>query len=133
MDKDTGANGGFWTGVVDIARTPSPMARPAKRARQDNGSTSAGSGTISSHTLSPESMDKAWIEQGIIDESWLDGEINGFDPTLLDDSINGFSNGINDYGTSDLLRDAQVAALRSGYESAASRKTVMQTGCIPCL
>lgn len=122
MEHTNGDTNGFWNGVVEISRTPSPAARPAKRFRQspDDGTTTLGT--------TPDDLGQAWIEQGIIDESLL-GNGNEFDFDLgigADPAVFGLADPLG-------LDSFSDGPLQNGALEPVRQKAVMQTGCIPCL
>ncbi|KAK5124474.1 hypothetical protein LTR85_001691 [Meristemomyces frigidus] len=126
MQEDANGFGGYWSGVVDTSRTPSPAPRPIKRVKQSRES------SISSGTLAREALDPTLCQERLIDESWLQtgedicGSICGF---ALDgyttSSVCGYET--QQEGTGDML------PLSGGSMEMGKRKTRMQTGCIPCL
>lgn len=113
----------YWNGVVDISRSPSPTARPAKRARsaEDDGLLGA----------TPDSLGQSWIENGIIDEGLLEGLDGSIGDDFLFDldasaagSFVGYA-GQPESSQGDFLSNDSVGQLE--------HKAKMQTGCIPCL
>ncbi|KAK5749608.1 hypothetical protein LTS12_020318 [Elasticomyces elasticus] len=134
----------FWDGVV---RSPSlnPQQRPTKRARQ-----SSAIEVEEDFSAAQWDIGKDWLEQGIIDNSWLEVGDAGLDASWLESGTDEFSNYL---GTTDFSTGSSTspfgALLGEGFEDYGKlasnsrehgafleevrRKRKMQTGCIPCL
>ncbi|KAK4545137.1 hypothetical protein LTR36_003688 [Oleoguttula mirabilis] len=109
---------GYWNGVVETSRTPSPTPRPAKRAKQTWGS------RATSATLAHEELGPATFASELIDTTWSEA---GDDALGL---------GLREYSMPSILECAAEPGdtlPSSGSIGAVRRRMKMRTGCIPCL
>ncbi|TKA74080.1 hypothetical protein B0A55_05220 [Friedmanniomyces simplex] len=138
MERDNSSRyEGMWSGVVDVSRTPSPGPRATKRARQ---SLEQEEDVCSAHWV----IGKDWIDQGIIDNSWLDVGDQGLDASWLESSDADFEALLGDLPSTATSTSpfgivgeqyscfGQVLP-ENGSTERLARKRKMQTGCIPCL